>query len=286
MVVRSNTTAAETRLGSEAIEHEPAEGRALRMDDASSSIAAPWRRWTWPLGLLAPLGMLAGPGSAPAIGQEAVALELVLAVDASGSVDAREFDLQKEGLATAFRDPEVIAALEAFAPTGIAVALMQWSGRHQQIMAVDWTRVSDVRSARAFADGIAATGRWLLGETAVADALAFGVELLERNRFEGARRTIDISGDGPTNSGGDPDPVRDAAAAAGITINGLAIVNEVPTLDIYYAEHVIGGPDAFLLVAKDYEDFVEAIRQKLLREIEGVGLAGREAQGARLAERR
>ncbi len=73
---------------------------------------------------------------------------------------------------------------------------------------------------------------------------------------------------------------------AGITINGLAIVNEVPTLDIYYAEHVIGGPDAFLLVAKDYQDFADAIRRKLLREIQGAGLAGRDAAGARLAERR
>jgi hypothetical protein len=256
------------------------------MDDASSSIATPWRLWTRPLGSLVALGVLAGAWSAPAAGQTAVALELVLAVDASGSVDAREFELQKQGLATAFRDPEVIAALQAFAPAGIAVALMQWSGRHQQMMVVDWTRLSDARSALAFAEAIATTGRWLLGETAVADALAFGVELLEGNRFEGARRTIDISGDGPTNSGGDPDPVRDAAAAAGITINGLAIVNEIPTLDIYYAEHVIGGPDAFLLVAKDYQDFVEAIRQKLLREIQGVGLAGRDAAGARLAERR
>jgi hypothetical protein len=256
------------------------------MDEPSSSIATAWRRSRRPRGALVALGVVASFWPWPAAGQEAVALELVLAIDASGSVDAREFDLQKQGLATAFRDSEVVAALEAFAPSGIAVALMQWSGRHQQMTVVDWTRVKDARSARAFADRIAATGRWLLGETAVADALAGAVDLLERNRFEGARRTIDISGDGPTNSGGDPDPVRDAAAAAGITINGLAIVNEVPTLDIYYAEHVIGGPDAFLLVAKDYEDFVEAVRQKLLREIEGVGLAGRAAPGGRLAERR
>jgi hypothetical protein len=154
------------------------------------------------------------------------------------------------------------------------------------MVVVDWTLVRDRRSALAFAATVEATGRWLLGETAIADALAFGVEVLERNRFEGARRTIDISGDGPTNAGGDPDPVRDAAAAAGITINGLAIINEVPTLDIYFAEHVIGGPDAFLLIAKDYRDFAHAIRQKLLREIQGAGLAGRDAGGPRLAEGR
>jgi len=236
--------------------------------------------------LLALLTLLAGAWAAPAAAQEAVDLELVLAIDASGSVDISEFELQKEGLARAFRDPEVIAALEAYAPAGIAVALMQWSGRHQQKLVVDWTRLNDQASAHAFADAIEATGRWILGETAVADALAAGVELLERNRFAGARRTIDISGDGPTNSGGDPDPVRDAAVAAGITINGLAILNEISTLDVYYNEHVIGGPDAFLLIAKDYQDFARAIRQKLQREIQGAGLAGRAVLGPRLVELR
>jgi hypothetical protein len=236
------------------------------------------------LGLALAIG--AGPSTGPAAAQEPVDLELVLAVDASGSVDLSEFDLQKHGLARAFRDPEVIAALEAFAPAGIAVALVQWSGRRQQMMVIDWTLVRDRPSATAFAETVETTGRWLLGETAIADALAFSIELLERNRFEGARRTIDLSGDGPTNAGGDPDPVRDAAVAAGITINGLAIVNEIPTLDIYFAEHVIGGPDAFLLIAKDYRDFARAIRQKLLREIQGAGLAGRDAAGPNLAARR
>lgn len=236
------------------------------------------------VGLLVPLASLAGAWTAPAAAQDAVDLELVLAVDASGSVDAREFALQKDGLASAFRDPEVIAALKGYAPGGIAVALMQWSGRHQQKLAVDWTRLNDEASALAFADAIEATGRWILGETAVADALSAGVALLERNRFVGARRTIDLSGDGPNNSGGDPDTMRDAAAAAGITINGLAILNEIPTLDIYYTEHVIGGPDAFLLVAKDYQDFARAVRRKLLREIQGAGLAGRDVGAPRLAE--
>lgn len=254
------------------------------MDDPPSRIASHWRRWRRLVGLGVTLSVLAGAWAGPAAAQTPVALELVLAVDASGSVDFSEFDLQKHGLARAFRDPEVIAALEAFAPAGIAVALMQWSGRRQQMVVVDWTLVRDRPTALAFAETVANTGRWLLGETAIADALAFGVELLEGNRFEGARRTIDLSGDGPTNAGRDPGPVRDAAAAAGITINGLAIVNEIPRLDIYFAEQVIGGPDAFLLVAEDYHDFARAIRQKLLREIQGAGLAALPTAGPQLAE--
>ena len=258
----------------------------MRTDDTSRRIATHWRRWTWLVGLGVPLSVFAGAWVGPAAAQTPVALELVLAVDASGSVDFGEFDLQKQGIARAFRDPEVIAALEGFAPAGVAVALVQWSGRGQQMTVIDWTLVRDRQTAQAFAATVEASGRWLLGETAIANALAFASALLERNRFAGARRTIDLSGDGPTNAGGDPDPVRDAAAAAGITINGLAIVNEFPTLDLYFAEHVIGGPDAFLLIAKDYADFARAIRQKLLREIQGAGLAERRAAGPRLAERR
>lgn len=228
--------------------------------------------------------LLAGGG---ARGQSAtpVDLELVLAVDVSGSVDVSEFELQTRGLAEAFRDPAVIAALEAFAPGGVAVALVQWSGRRQQMLVIEWTVVSDAASAGALAERIEGTGRWLLGETAIADALTFAIEQLEGNRFAGARRVIDISGDGPTNAGGDPDPIRDAAALAGITINGLAIVNEMPALDLYYAEHVIGGPGAFLLTAKDYQDFTRAMRQKLLREIQGAGLAGAPAPALTAARR-
>ncbi|MGH6943326.1 MAG: DUF1194 domain-containing protein, partial [Geminicoccaceae bacterium] len=93
-----------------------------------------------------------------------------------------------------------------------------------------------------------------------------------------------VSGDGVTNSGRDPDLARDAAVLDDITINGLAIVNETPDLDRYYREHVIGGPGAFLMAAKDYQDFTEAIRQKLIKEIRGAPLSGLETKKPRLAE--
>lgn len=202
-----------------------------------------------------------------------VDLELVLAIDSSGSVDFQEFELQARGIARAFRDPEVIEAIEGAAPNGIAVCLIQWSGRRQHLVTIEWTRISDAASARALAARVDAMGRVLIGETAIADALRFAHEQLASGPFEGARQIIDVSGDGMTNAGGDPDPLRDAAALAGITINGLAILNESPSLDRYYAEHVIGGPDAFVIAAKDYHDFVHAIRHKLLREIRGAPLA-------------
>ena len=218
------------------------------------------------------LGAAAGlsSGTAPAAAQAvAVDVELVLAVDASGSVSAAEFDLQTHGLADAFRDPAVIAAIRDSGPDGIVVALMQWSSPGQQVVAVDWTVAYDAASAAALADRIEAAGRLILGETAIDGALRFAAGLIDANGFEGRRRVIDLSGDGQTNWGRDPDPARDRAVAAGITVNGLAIVNEQPGLAQYFREHVIGGPGAFVAVAADYDDVAAAIRLKLIQEIRG-----------------
>ena len=212
-----------------------------------------------------------------------VDLELVLAIDSSGSVDFAEFELQAGGIARAFRDPEVIEAITGAAPNGVAVSVVQWSGRRQHLAVVDWTKVTDAASAHALAAAIEATGRVLIGETAIGDALQFATEQLAYGPFQGARRVIDLSGDGPTNAGRDPDPIRDAAVWDGITINGLAILDESPTLDLYYADHVIGGPDAFVVTARDYGDFARAMRMKLLREIRGAPLAQAELSNIPIA---
>jgi len=202
-----------------------------------------------------------------AIAQVAVDLELILAVDASDSVSAAEFDLQVQGLAGAFRDTEVIAAIRDTGPTGIAVALVQWAGPGQQIVAVDWSRVSDADSAAALARQIVAAGRLIMGETAIDGGLAFAMGLLTTNDLVARRRIIDVSGDGETNWGAPPDRMRDRAVAAGITVNGLAIVNKEPGLAEYYRVHVIGGAGAFVVTATNYVDFARAIRIKLIREI-------------------
>ncbi len=205
-----------------------------------------------------------------------VDLELVLAIDASASVSYDEFNLQMAGLARAFRDPAVIRAIETAAPNGIAVSLVQWSGPGAQALGVDWTLVRDRASARAFADRIDATPRLVTGGgTAIGDAVLAALRLFERNGFAGARRVIDVSGDGAANQGAPPEAARAAAQAAGVTINGLAILTDEPGLDRYYEKAVIEGAASFVLVADDFADFARAIRLKLILEATGAPMARR-----------
>ena len=201
--------------------------------------------------------------------QEPVDIELVLAVDLSISVDGAEFDLQRQGLVAAFRDPTVIEAIRANAQ-GIAIAVVLWAGAEQQRIAVDWQHLTDSPSSLAFAATIDRALRIdpeFFGKTAIGSAMYFALQALDGNDFSGIRRKIDVSGDGRANEGFKPERVRDFAARSGVTVNGLAIINDEPYLEQYYRTHVIGGPAAFVLVADDYEDFIQAIRLKLLREL-------------------
>lgn len=216
-------------------------------------------------GLLFLLGFMAGAATA-----EPVAVELVLAVDASVSVNDGEFDLQVGGLARALRSDEVIQALRAVGDEGIAVAVYQWGNADEQRLVVDWMHVRDRRDAQALSARIAAAPRIFVGgATVIRSALDFATGLFEDNGFEGRRRVIDISADGRNNRGRSPADARDRAVGRGITINALAILNDEPLLDRYFDAEVIGGPGAFVEPAAAYLDFLKAIKRKLIREITG-----------------
>lgn len=213
------------------------------------------------------------PSAAGAQAKIDVDLELILAIDCSASVDEREYELSMQGIAKALRDDEVVEAIERFTPNGIAILLVHWSGWHaQQVSAVEWTRVSDRASAEALATEVENTPRALSGDTSIGGLLRYAKTHLEIGPFQGARQIVDVAGDGEGSSGDSPDHYRDAVVAAGATINGLAVLNEFPTLDRYYAERVIGGPEAFVVAAQDYDDFARALRRKLLQEIRGAPL--------------
>lgn len=212
---------------------------------------------------------LAGGTVADSAGAEvAVDLELVLAIDSSDSVDGREYALQIGGLADAFRDPAVQQAIGAGPLGSIAVTVVEWSGRYQQVVQVPWIRLDGPAAANALAGQIAGLHRAFdEGVTSISGALDFAAEQFAGNGFSAARRVIDISSDGVQNQGRRIDLAREATLARDVTINALVILNEMPDLEEYFGERVIGGFGAFVMAANDYPDYPEAIRRKLLREI-------------------
>jgi hypothetical protein len=226
-------------------------------------------QWT---AALCQVAVLLGLTTAPPVSAQApalpVALELVIAVDTSASVDDRELALQIGGIARAFADREVIAAIESLAPAGMAVALVQWSGPDAFALAVPFSHVYDSRTAKAFGFLVGLTQRRsTAGTTAMAYSLGRAAELIASNEFDGQRRVIDVSGDGRNNTPPNVETVRDLVVASGITINGLAILSDDPRLDVYYRSSLIGGRDAFAEVASGFEEFAQAVRRKLIREI-------------------
>jgi hypothetical protein len=204
----------------------------------------------------------------PARAQTSVDLQLVLAVDTSGSVNQARFELQKQGYAAAFRDPRVLQAIRSGPTQAIAVMMFQWTGPELQVPVIEWRVIRDQRSAEAFAAAIDDTTRQLFsGGTSISGAIDYGVSVLKSSPYRGARRVIDVSGDGSNNRGRAVTLARDEAVAAGITVNGLPILALEPDLDRYYYDHVIGGPGAFMIPAKDYEHFGAAVLRKLVLEI-------------------
>ena len=222
--------------------------------------------------------------AARAVAQERpVDLELVLAVDASASVSDAEFDLQVGGLAEAFRHRSVAQAIRAAGDLGLAVAVVQWADYRQHALSVDWAVLRDAASARQFAEQVEGVWRSMSGNTGIGGAIEFAILQLEGNGYAGRRRVIDVSGDGRSNQGSAAWLVRDLAVARGITVNGLAILNEDPTLDRYYLTNVIGGPGAFVMTANDYVAYRLAILTKLVTEISGPPTAARPAPPGRAA---
>jgi Protein of unknown function (DUF1194) len=197
-----------------------------------------------------------------------VDLNLVLAVDASGSVNQVRFDLQKQGYVTAFSNRQVLAAVRSGPHAAIGVMMFQWTGPGMQAPVVLWSRISNEASIDRLAGAIAAAPRVLFsGGTSVSGAIDFGATVLGTSPFKGGRRVIDISGDGANNRGRSAATARDDAIESGININGLPILEVEPDLEAYYRNNVVGGPGAFVISAATFADFGEAIRRKLIQEI-------------------
>ena len=203
-----------------------------------------------------------------------VDLALVLAVDASSSVDREEFGLMVGGYAAAFRDMEIAHALLAGPAGAAALAMLIWSGQGAQEIAIPWRMLTTPADVAALAEEIEGLPRLVPpGATALGEGVAAALALFASGPSLARRMVLDVSGDGAHNQGRPPGPIRDIGVQAGITINALAVLNEEPDLMTHYAAEVIGGPGAFVMHCQDYGAFAAAIREKLRREIAGVFIA-------------
>jgi hypothetical protein len=222
------------------------------------------------------LALLAFTGEARA---QRTDLLLVLAADVSRSIDESEFALQRKGYSSAVTDPRVLAAIRGGATGSITICFIEWSGAGEQTVVADWTVIRDEEDAGGFAAAILEPPRSFIGRTSISGAIDFAMERLAAAQPQASRRVIDISGDGTNNSGRPVTDARDQAVEQGVTINGLAIVNDKPNpgyafhtqppggLPEWYRQNVIGGPGAFLHVVDDFRSFADAMTNKLVSEI-------------------
>ena len=202
-----------------------------------------------------------------------VDLELVLLVDVSRSMTERELEIQRQGYAAALRSKEVFGAVQSGLLQRIALTYVEWAGAQEVI--VDWTLIETRDDLEGFADALSVRFDPALRRTSISEALLFGAAMIKDNEFEGLRRVIDVSGDGPNNQGRPVVPARDAVLAQSIAINGLPLMTReglgsqwhLDDLDAYYENCVIGGPGSFVIPVLDWQDFADAVRRKLVLEI-------------------
>ncbi len=223
---------------------------------------------------------------AGAQGSKEVDLALVLAVDISNSMDHEEQELQRAGFVEAFRSPVVHEAIRGGMLGRISVVYAEWAGTFRQHVVVPWTTIEAPEDAAAFADRLARAPIQRGPRTSISGAIDLSMRLLSESGVEALRQVIDISGDGPNNQGRPVAQARDEAVARGVTINGLPIMLkravgywDVADLDVYYRDCVIGGPGAFMVPVRDRDQFAQAIKTKIIREIADLGPdAGAEAR--------
>ncbi len=215
----------------------------------------------------------------PSRGAERVDIELVLAVDVSLSMSPGELEIQRHGYAAALTHDTVLDAIADGAHGRIAITYVEWAGTTMQRVVVPWTVIANRADAERVVARMSARPPNSARRTSISSALEFAGDLFAESEFLGVKRVIDVSGDGANNQGAPVNGVRDRLVAEGITINGLPLMTtggfssafDVPHLDRYYADCVIGGPGAFTVPVNDWTQFPEAVRRKLVLELADAG---------------
>jgi hypothetical protein len=231
-----------------------------------------------PFALIALIACLCGPARAQSPAWDDVDLELALLADATGSISQDEIDFQRRGYAEAMADPAVVAAIRQGAHGRIAVAYVEWANETAQDVVVDWMLVDGPESAAEFGRRLLAPPRRAWGRNAIGAALLKGVAMIEGNAHAGFRKVIDFSADSANNwSGPSIETGRQAALAAGIVINGLAVLCRSCDsgraadydLEAAFRARIVGGPGSFVVTADGDAAFADAVRRKLIQEIAG-----------------
>lgn len=207
-----------------------------------------------------------------------VDVELVLAVDASRSMSPAELEIQRRGYAEALGSTEVIRAIEGGLLGRIALTYVEWAGDGSQRVIVPWTEIATEQQAQAVAAQIVAFYDDSMRRTSISSALRYAADSIDTNGFDGLRRVIDISGDGPNNMGIPVQAARDEVLSRGITINGLPLMTMdvlsemwgIPDLDVYYTRCVIGGAGAFVVPVLEWAAFPAAVKRKMVLEIAAI----------------
>lgn len=228
----------------------------------------------------------------PVYAQVDVDLELVLLADASGSIDSKELQFQRQGYISALVRPEVLRAIAGGARRRIAITYVEWGNDQWQDVVVPWTIIDGEASARAFGAALLAAPRRAHGGNAIGSAIAAAQYLIEGNDIRGERKVIDLSADSANSWSGIPISVaRAEALAKGIVINGLAILCRETgcsgrpltyDLEAAFERDIIGGPGSFVITADSSTSFEDAVRKKLILEISAVPT---DVRGSRLAIR-
>ncbi|MEO1538003.1 MAG: DUF1194 domain-containing protein [Pseudomonadota bacterium] len=213
--------------------------------------------------------------SAPVRATE-VDVELALMVDVSRSMGPSELELQRRGYAEAIASDEVVGAILNGFTGRIALTYVEWAGSGSNRVVVPWRLVDSRAAAEEIAARLTADFSFGMRRTSITGAIQFAVQDMESNGFEGLRRVIDISGDGPNNQGGPVEMARDRAVEKGFVINGLPLMTQdgntfwsLADLDLYYQSCVIGGPGAFVIPVWEWQEFPLAVRRKIVLELVG-----------------
>jgi hypothetical protein len=218
----------------------------------------------------------------PAPAAQDVDMALVLVTDVSRSIDDSEYRLEKNGYAAALTSQTVLDAIKGGSVGAVAIAYVEFASNFEVSTVLDWTVIHDKTSAQAFVDHLITAPRSFWGRTAISAGVDRGVQLLAESGLNAPRHVIDVCGDGTNNAGREITEARDDALKAGITINGLAIINDHPVswtyahvqppggLANYYRQNVTGGPGSFVLEVHDFAAFGEAMTRKLVTEIAAV----------------